>query len=193
MGSERIFFVWFIITLTVIREFDELMHAITIPIKSILLHLKSLWDTWYWSWLTHYVTSQNLMEDLRFSRQWLWRMASPGMLSHVALVRTDVLEELSASIIRMTRIGELGTTLAITGNRRTLRRNTKWALVTLMKEALNSSETSVPTRATRRNIPEDAILQLMGLTYYVASWKLMGSIPDEGIAFLSWPNPSAVV
>jgi hypothetical protein len=35
----------------------------------------------------------------------------------VALVRTDVSEELSASIIKMTRIGELGTTLAITSNR----------------------------------------------------------------------------
>jgi hypothetical protein len=31
------------------------------------------------------------------------------MLHHVALVRTDVSEELSASIIRVTRIGELGT------------------------------------------------------------------------------------
>jgi hypothetical protein len=34
-------------------------------------------------------------------------MPSSGMVSRVALVRTDVSEELSASIIRMTRIGEL--------------------------------------------------------------------------------------
>jgi hypothetical protein len=36
------------------------------------------------------------------------------MLRRVALVRTDVSEELSVSIMRMTRIGELGTTLVIT-------------------------------------------------------------------------------
>jgi hypothetical protein len=43
-------------------------------------------------------------------------MPSPGMLRRVALVRTDVSEELSVSIIRVTRIDELGT-LAVTSNR----------------------------------------------------------------------------
>jgi hypothetical protein len=42
-------------------------------------------------------------------------MASSWMLLRAALVRTDVSEKLSASIIRVTRIGELGTTLAIYG------------------------------------------------------------------------------
>jgi hypothetical protein len=51
-------------------------------------------------------------------------MVSSGMLRRVALVRTYVSEESSASFIRVTRIGELGTTLAATSNRRTLRRNT---------------------------------------------------------------------
>jgi hypothetical protein len=50
-------------------------------------------------------------------------MPSSGMLCYVVLVRTDVLEELGASIIRVTRIGELGT-LAVTSNRCKLRRNT---------------------------------------------------------------------
>jgi hypothetical protein len=97
-------------------------------------------------------------------------MASSGMLCRVALVRTDVSEELSAYFIIVTRIGELGTTLAITSNRRTLLRSlcrlqvmaslvpSSPILVTPRKEAQRSPETSVLTRATRRNIPEDTIL-----------------------------------
>jgi hypothetical protein len=51
-------------------------------------------------------------------------MVSSGLLRRVALVRTHVSEEPGASFIRVTRIGELGTTQAATSNRRTLRRNT---------------------------------------------------------------------
>jgi hypothetical protein len=46
-------------------------------------------------------------------------MVPSGMLFPVAVVRTDVSEELNASFIRVTRIGELGTMLAVTSNRRT--------------------------------------------------------------------------
>jgi hypothetical protein len=52
-------------------------------------------------------------------------MASSGILRSVSLLRTDVSEELSLSFIRVTSICELGTTLVVTSNRRTLRRNTK--------------------------------------------------------------------
>jgi hypothetical protein len=57
------------------------------------------------------------------------------MLRRVAVIRFDVSEERSASVIRVTGINGLGITFVVTSNRRTLRRNTK-----------------------RRNIPEDAIL-----------------------------------
>jgi hypothetical protein len=58
-------------------------------------------------------------------------MVSSGMLRRVAIVRTDVSEEPSASFIRVTRIGELGITQAATSNRRTLRRNAtdEWCLL----------------------------------------------------------------
>jgi hypothetical protein len=93
-------------------------------------------------------------------------MASSEMLRRVAIVRTDISEEPNASIIRVTRIGELGTTLAVTSCfvfLRSVRRLLVTAnvprspiLVTLMMEAKDSSETSVLTIATRRNNPSDS-------------------------------------
>jgi hypothetical protein len=48
-------------------------------------------------------------------------MVSTGMLRRVALVRTEVSEETSASFIRVTRIGELGTAHPDEGGARFLR------------------------------------------------------------------------
>jgi hypothetical protein len=68
---------------------------------------------------------------------------SSGMLRRVALVRTDVSEELSS-------VRRLLVTASVVPS--------SLILVTLMKEVLSSSETSVLIRVTRRNIPEDTIL-----------------------------------
>jgi demethoxyubiquinone hydroxylase (CLK1/Coq7/Cat5 family) len=64
-------------------------------------------------------------------------MPFSGMLRYVDFVRTEVSDERMASIIRVTRIGELGTTLSIT----------------------NTQITLILKRATRHHIPEDGILQ----------------------------------
>jgi hypothetical protein len=83
----------------------------------------------------------------------IWKMPPSGISRRVALVETDVSEENITSIIRVTRIGELWTTSAVISNRRRLRRNRLTLFlvhrffVTLMIEALGSSETPVLTRA----------------------------------------------
>jgi hypothetical protein len=81
------------------------------------------------------------------------------MLRRVVLARTDVSEERIASIIRITSIGELVflrrvlellvTAIVVPSSP---------ILATLIMEAIRSSETSVITRATRRNISENGIL-----------------------------------
>jgi hypothetical protein len=96
------------------------------------------------------------------------------MLRRVALVRTDVSEERSSSFIRVTRIGELGTTLAVNSNRRMLRRNTK----------------SVLTRATHRNIPEDTILhshRRSNLRSYIFS-LLCNNFPNIMLSVSTYSN-----
>jgi hypothetical protein len=66
-------------------------------------------------------------------------MRSTGILRRVALVRTDVSEELSAYIFRMTRIGELGT-LGVTSNRCTLQGKANAKAVTRTVILWRSSE-----------------------------------------------------
>jgi hypothetical protein len=73
-------------------------------------------------------------------------MVSFGMLRRVALVRTDVSEELSASFIRV-----LVTASVV---------HSSIILFTVIKKAISSTETSALTRATWRNIRVDSILHI---------------------------------
>jgi hypothetical protein len=79
------------------------------------------------------------------------------MLRRVAVVRTGVSEERSAPIMRVARIGELGTS-ALISNLFITDVPSSPILATLMIAALRSSETPYLTRATRLNIPEFGIL-----------------------------------
>jgi hypothetical protein len=78
-------------------------------------------------------------------------MAPSWMLRRVALVRNDVSDELSTSVIRVTKLGELVVPSSP-------------SFVSLIIEALSSSETSVLTIVTRLNILEDPILVRSYLT-----------------------------
>jgi hypothetical protein len=115
-------------------------------------------------------------------------MVFSGMLRRVALVRTDVSKEIRSFFIRVTRIGELASLLPSSP-----------IVVTLMKEALSSSETSVLTRATRRNIPENTILHSHrgeNLKSYIDVWSSNTSslayIMDIGASFDKYRNCTGV-
>jgi hypothetical protein len=96
-------------------------------------------------------------------------MAFSSMLRRVALLRTDVSEELNASFIGVTRIGELGTTIAVNWQPRKLRRNLVClrsvrrllvtAIVVPMKNGVFWDVTQCGCCKNRRcNIPGDVIL-----------------------------------
>jgi hypothetical protein len=88
----------------------------------------------------------------------------------MALARLDVSEKGIVSIIKLKTVSKLGTTLAVTSNRRLLVTANvvpnSQILVILMMETLDSSETSVLIRAIRLNFPEDGILQFRSSVPY---------------------------
>jgi hypothetical protein len=104
------------------------------------------------------------------------------MLRCVALVRTDVLEEPSTALRSVRRLLVAASVVPSSP-----------ILVTLMKEALGSSKTSVLTRATWRNIKEDTILhshRRENLKFYIENTTIrkLGLFPflsDRGDTLLS--------
>jgi hypothetical protein len=116
-------------------------------------------------------------------------MASSGMLRRVALIRTDISDELS----RVTRIGELGTTLAVTNSASVASYSSVLSspiLINLIKEVLRSSETSVLTRATQRNIPEDAILHSYHRENFIF-YKILSFVQSFNVTFCSYNYPDS--
>jgi hypothetical protein len=80
---------------------------IQLPVSVIILHVRSI-----------VMNGKTTTVYVRFGIFIAVNMknVSSGKLHHVALVRTDTLEECSTFTIRVKRIGKLGTMLAVTSN-----------------------------------------------------------------------------
>jgi hypothetical protein len=96
------------------------------------------------------------------------KMPSSEMLSRVVLIIADVSDERIASIIRVTRIGELGTTIAATSNRSTLLRNVgSWPRGVTSQKTAFFRELSHP--ACSQSMPT-TLTQLYCLTNFYTAW-----------------------
>jgi hypothetical protein len=93
----------------------------------------------------------------------------------VVLIRTDVSEELSGSFVTVTRIGELGTTLAVTRNPD--------------EGGAKFLRTSVLTRATQHSIPEDTILTKAHLLLFIATLLTIRYAPELLFSVESFFSP----
>jgi hypothetical protein len=121
------------------------------------------------------VTPRGSFKNLRFGGTYRHHQGDKNrrtrnnmILGTVTLVRTDISEEHIAYIIRVIRIVQLGTMLAINSNRSTLRRKTSYH----PDDGGDTFLRNVSSRATRRSIREDGILHCYVLSPSYDLWQV---------------------